>query len=157
MTLILGTIPGQESLAAGEYYANKVNAFWFIMEGLFGAGQGVTYQERTETLLRHRVAIWDVLRSAQRAGSSDSAIVPGTEEPNDFDRFFRAHREVRSVFFNGEGAEELYRALVVPRLPSNGARPQMHQLPSTSPANTHMTKQEKLKRWHLVKHAVVDG
>lgn len=140
LAVILGTIPGQESLAAGEYYANTANAFWFIMERLFGAGRGVSYQERIETLVRNRVGIWDVLRSARRSGSSDSKIVRGSEEPNDFGPFFRAHSLIRIVFFNGGKAEELYRVLVVPSLSLSNGMPRTHLLPSTSPANTSLYK-----------------
>lgn len=127
------------------------------MQELFGAGRDVGYQERTETLFRNRVATWDVVRSAQRTGSSDSRIVRGSEEPTDFDKFLRAHRGIGVVFFNEQRAEDLYRALVVPSQSLPDGPPRMHRLPSTSPANTHMTREEKPKRWRLVKQAVVSG
>lgn len=157
LALILGTIPGRDSLDAGEYYANRANAFWFIMGQLFGAGPELDYRERTETLIRNRIAVWDVLRSAQREGSSDAKIVRGSEEANHFDEFFRLHLGIRAIFFNGEKAQELYGALVVPTLRPSNVLPRSHTLPSTSPANTDLTREEKLEAWQLAKHVVLDG
>src|SRR3989304_5725600 len=151
LAIVLGTIPSQESLAAGEYYARNANAFWFIMGQLFGAGRDVNYQERVEILMRNRIALWDVLHSARRIGSLDSRIMRGSEVPNDFAGFFRAHRLIRTVFFNGGKAGELYKSLAVASLPSDIGLLLMRRLPSTSPANTHMVKEEKLKAWELVK------
>ncbi len=145
LAIILGTIPGRESLAASEYYAENRNAFWFIMDHLFGASRSLNYYQRCEVLIRNRVAVWDVLRSARRIGSSDSDIEKGTEEPNDFVAFFHAHLEIRTIFFNGGRAADIYKALVVPILPASTVERQVHVLASTSPTNTHISWEEKLQ------------
>lgn len=80
--LILGTLPGGDSLRFHQYYANTRNAFWFIMRQLFNIIG--SYDERLESLIKNRIAIWDVLQRAERSGSLDGAIVRGTEVPNDF-------------------------------------------------------------------------
>jgi TDG/mug DNA glycosylase family protein len=59
--LILGSMPGEASLKAGQYYAHPRNAFWHIMGELFGAGPSLPYQERVAILQSIGVALWDSL------------------------------------------------------------------------------------------------
>src|SRR3954464_11650666 len=80
--LVLGSLPGDESLRLQQYYANPSNQFWSLLEGVFGAPVGSDYDERLRFLANHRVALWDVLQSAERRGSGDDAIT--RERPNDF-------------------------------------------------------------------------
>src|ERR1700682_1926309 len=89
--LVLGTIPGKLSLATGQYYANRGNAFWLIMDRMFESKADLNYQARCSALVHGKVAVWDVLRSAIRDGSADSAIVADSETPNDFQAFFANH------------------------------------------------------------------
>src|SRR5260370_40129463 len=92
--LVLGTIPGKQSLASGQYYANPGNAFWFIMDRLFEPKADLDYQARRSALVHAKEAVWDVLQSADRHGSADSAIVSGSETRNDFQAFFAHHARV---------------------------------------------------------------
>jgi len=80
--LVLGSMPGRESLRVRQYYAKKGNAFWPIMGELFGAGLSSRYEQRVKLLQSVGVALWDSLRACKRPGSLDAAI---TEEvPNNF-------------------------------------------------------------------------
>ena len=80
--IILGSMPGELSLKAGQYYAHPRNAFWDIMGELFGAGPSLPYQERVAILQSVGVALWDSLQACTRPGSLDASI---TEEvANDF-------------------------------------------------------------------------
>ena len=79
--LILGSMPGEASLAAGRYYAHPRNAFWPIMGALFGAGAELPYDQRLARLNAAGVALWDVIARCRRPGSLDSAIEDSV--PND--------------------------------------------------------------------------
>ncbi|MCC5793361.1 MAG: DNA-deoxyinosine glycosylase [Chromatiales bacterium] len=144
--LILGSMPGQRSLAEQQYYAQPQNAFWIIMGALFGADPTLPYAERCARLAQGRVALWDVLARCHRPGSLDQKIRLRDAELNDFDSFFEAHRLICAVACNGQLAARLFRQRVVPRLRA-GTTLQVHVLPSTSPALASMTAAEKIERW----------
>jgi TDG/mug DNA glycosylase family protein len=73
--LVLGTLPGAISLAQGRYYANPTNQFWRLIGPVIGVGLTVLdYEDRLAALLESRVGLWDVMASASRQGSLDSAI-----------------------------------------------------------------------------------
>lgn len=145
--LILGSFPGQRSLQARRYYAHPMNSFWRIMGRVLGTSFDVPYRERVQLLKRHRIALWDVVRSARRRGSLDSAIEHASVVPNDFGRFFAHHPDIRLVCFNGAKAAELYRRLVLPSLEIESLR--YARLPSTSPAHAAMPFAKKLARWRV--------
>lgn len=150
--LILGSMPGRKSLDESQYYAHPQNAFWPIMGELFGFSPALPYAERLEQLRDKGVALWDVAHRCIRPGSLDSAI--RNTEPNDFSSFFAAHTLVRTIFFNGRKAEELFRRHVLPTLPEEFARIERHLLPSTSPANAALNRTQKLAAWTIVSHAL---
>jgi double-stranded uracil-DNA glycosylase len=148
--LILGSMPGTASLAAGRYYAHPRNLFWPIMGALFDAGPEHPYDVRAARLQAAGVAVWDVLASCIRPGSLDAAIDRATARPNDFIDFFAAHPRVVRVYFNGIMAEHSFRRLVLPTLPRV---PPLQRLPSTSPAHAARTFEEKLAAWRVVAEA----
>lgn len=155
--LVLGTCPSIASLAAEQYYAHPRNAFWPIMEALFAGGQALDYAGRRRLLITNRVALWDVLKAAERPGSLDSSIVRGTETVNDFTAFFAEHPAVHTVFLNGGAAETLFRRHVAgsQRLPEGLATV---RLPSTSPAHAGRDFAAKLSAWAVVRDAArTDG
>jgi len=146
--LILGSMPGKASLAAGQYYAHRQNQFWGIMGELIGARASVPYRDRLEILKSSRIALWDVLGSCVRRSSLDAHIEAGSEVPNDFNGFFLQHPGIKHVYFNGAKAEQCFLKHVLPTLTT--AQPGYQRLPSTSPANAGMSYQEKLLAWRSV-------
>ena len=153
--LVLGTLPGAESIKREQYYANSRNDFWSIMEELFGIGG--RYEERLQGLADHRIGIWDVLERAERAGSRDSKILKGSEIPNDFGTLFLMHPSIETVVFNGHRAERYFHKCVLSiRQPRLGALKFHPALPSTSPANTHATFQAKVDAWRALKAPLTD-
>jgi hypoxanthine-DNA glycosylase len=148
--LILGSLPGQRSLAQRQYYAQPQNAFWRLMGALFGAGPELPYAERTARLIAQRVAVWDVCKAAAREGSLDAAIDLATVIPNDFRSFLRTHPAIGLVCTNGGTATRLYQRLVLPGLPATARALPVHPLPSTSPAHAALRFEQKLERWRIV-------
>ncbi len=147
--LILGSMPGEASLRAGQYYAHPRNAFWPIMRELLGFPASASYRDRLDALQAGGIALWDVLASCERAGSLDSDIEPDTLVVNDFASFFAAHGRIALVCFNGATAERTYRRHV--DAASEGRRIESVRLPSTSPAHAALTLADKVAAW---RHAI---
>lgn len=141
--LVLGSLPGQRSLAAQQYYAHPKNAFWSIMHALLGI-EG-SYFERCAQLIENRIALWDVLLSSARSGSMDADIQLDTARVNDFVLFFDRHPAIRVIAFNGKKAEQLFRRFVDSGTFSDSI--QLIALPSTSPAYAAMSFSVKLSAW----------
>ena len=151
--LVLGTLPGTMSLAMSQYYAQPRNAFWPIMGALCGASPALAYRERLRVLKKSRIALWDVCHSAYREGALDASIEAQSIVPNDFVPFFRSHRRIQLICFNGQTAGKLYRRLVLPRLPEQAQQIPQATLPSTSPAHAAMRFEQKLEHWELVRRS----
>jgi hypoxanthine-DNA glycosylase len=145
--LILGSLPGAESLRQRRYYAQPRNHFWRVMGEICGAGPELPYEERALRLQDLGIALWDVCASAYREGSLDSAIDPETIEVNDFASFYAAHPRIARVCNNGTTSFELYRRRVLPTLASPWRDLPQVRLPSTSPAHAAMSYEQKLARW----------
>ena len=146
--LILGSMPGKESLRAGQYYAHPRNAFWPIMGELVGATPAMPYQTRIRMLKSAGIALWDVLASCTRHSSMDADIEEDSICANDFASFFTAHPHITQIFFNGAMAERCFRKHVLPLLEHLPLHYQ--RLPSTSPANASMRYENKLKAWKVI-------
>ena len=143
--LVLGSLPGQASLAAGQYYAQPQNAFWMIMGALCSASPELSYEDRLEQLKRAGVAVWDVLHAAVRPGSLDSSIVASSQSVNDIAALVANHVTLRLIAFNGQKAAEVFRRRVSPELACRDL--ETVTLPSTSPAYASLKRAEKLARW----------
>jgi hypoxanthine-DNA glycosylase len=145
--LILGSMPGEASLKAGQYYAHPRNAFWHIMGELFGAGPSLPYQERVATLQSIGVALWDSLQACIRPGSLDASIKE--EVANDFPALFAKYPNITHVFFNGSKAERSFLRHTTPTL--SEYHHVFARLPSTSPAHAAMRLEAKVQAWSVVK------
>ena len=144
--LVLGSLPGRRSLETGQYYAHPRNAFWPIMRGLVGAAGG--YEQRCRRLMEAGVALWDVLKAADRRGSVDAKISLKDAQVNDFHEFFFRHSAIRCIGFNGKTAESLFLKRVVPSLGLE--LPQAFGLPSSSPAHAVLSVSEKREIWRSI-------
>lgn len=126
--LIVGSMPGAASLAAGEYYAHPQNAFWRILFGFFGRPLPRDYEEKTRLIGENGLALWDTVQSCSREGSLDGNM--RGIRPNDFEAFFAAYPQIRAVLCNGKTAYDLFLG-VYKREDKTVLR-----MPSTSPAYT---------------------
>lgn len=144
--LILGSMPGKESLRAGQYYAHPRNVFWKIMGDLVGAYPDLPYEERLYILKSSGIALWDVLESCVRKTSLDSHIKE--DAANNFESFFLQHPNITHIFFNGAKAEQCFRKHV--KVPPRFSPLQYCRLPSTSPAHAGMPYENKLDAWRAI-------
>jgi double-stranded uracil-DNA glycosylase len=145
--LILGSLPGVESIRRGAYYAHPRNAFWPIMGALFGAGPEVPYAQRLRRLAAQGVMLWDVLQAAHRSGSLDTAIHPRRRVPNPIPALLARHPELERIAFNGSAAETLFRRHVLPACDLRMQAVERVRLPSTSPAHAALSPARKLAVW----------
>ncbi|MGL4518588.1 MAG: DNA-deoxyinosine glycosylase [Phocaeicola sp.] len=138
--LILGSIPGDRSIAEQAYYAHPQNRFWRVIATLCRAQLPVHYPARIALLAAHHIALWDVAHTAHRKGSLDSAI--RNEAPNAIHQLLEAHPTIHTVLFNGKKAEQLYRRYfnALPHL-------RYFSLPSTSPANAACHFDRLVEHW----------
>ena len=141
--LILGSMPGKESLKQNQYYAHPQNAFWKIMGELVGAHPQMPYEERLHKLTEARIALWDVLATCERESSLDAHI--RKEKANDFTSFLSQHPYITHVFFNGAKAEQSFNKFVIGK--QNMPPLTFQRLPSTSPAHAGMCYADKLHAW----------
>lgn len=143
--LILGSMPGVESLRQQQYYAYKHNCFWRIMGELFSFDYRIEYEERIKHLFKNRIALWDTVQCCIRPGSLDSDIKHA--RPNDFETLFEKCPDITRVFFNGQTAYKLFikhqKKMSLPKL-------ELIPLPSTSPANASWPYEQKLQAWKVV-------
>ena len=137
--LILGSLPGEESLKQAQYYAHPRNAFWKIMFTVFNEIYSEDYSAKCELLLKNHIALWDMVHSGIREGSLDSDIK--NEIPNDIEGLLNEYQGISTILLNGKKAEAMYRRYF------NQISVHTITLPSTSPANARLNFEEKLKVW----------
>lgn len=138
--LVLGTLPGEESLRAQRYYAHPRNLFWRLIGEAIGREIApLDYDARVAALRDAHVGLWDTIASARREGSLDTAI--RAIEHNPLAELVAGLPELRAVAFNGAKATQLGTKL----LAASGV--ELVSLPSSSPAHAAMPFTEKARLW----------
>ncbi len=137
--LILGTLPGDASLQKKQYYAKSGNRFWSIIAHVANSPIPLTYEEKKQLLFSHKIALWDVVHTADRHGSLDSDI--RSELPNNLQKFLHQYPTIRTIAFNGQKAERLYNKYFAGQFPDNLT------LRSSSPANQQFNDAVMIKDW----------
>ena len=148
--LVLGSMPGRQSLAEQRYYAHPQNAFWGIMADIVGFDAALPYAERVSAVTGAGVAVWDVLQFCERPGSLDADIRPKTRVINDFSGLIDRQPSLVLVCGNGSAATVAWRREVAPVLGERAEALAFEQLPSTSPAFAAMRPEQKLEHWRRV-------
>ena len=144
--LVLGTMPSPASREAAFFYGHPRNRFWPVLAALFDEPVPEDNAERTDLLLRHHIALWDVLASCDIEGASDASIA--NARPNDFSRILGT-APVRRVFCTGATSARLYGKLCEP---DTGIAAE--KLPSTSPANAAWSLPRLVEAYRPVAEAV---
>ena len=138
--LVLGSLPGEASLAAGRYYAHPQNGFWRLAGHIIGLDlAALDYDARLAALLAAGIGLWDTVASAQRVGSLDAALreVEGAA----LDGLVASLPELRAVGFNGATAARLGRRAL------GDTTLALIDLPSSSPAFAAMPFARKAEIW----------
>lgn len=145
--LILGSFPGERSLALGRYYAHGQNRFWRVMAPILGVAPDAAYAARRAALRARGIALWDVLASCERAGSLDADIVRASEVPNPLAEFITRRPRLGGICFNGRTAAALFARHVLPEAYWQDSGLLMRTLPSTSPAHAAMRLEDLTAHW----------
>ncbi|HEU4373360.1 MAG TPA: DNA-deoxyinosine glycosylase [Telluria sp.] len=146
--LVLGSLPGELSLARNEYYGNKQNRFWMLMSQVLGHDlQALDYAARLQALLASGVGLWDVVAEARREGSLDSQI--RDHAGNDLLGLIGGLPNLAAIAFNGGTAARLG----LKALGEHASRYDIVLLPSSSPAYT-LAYAEKLTVWRNLRRHV---
>lgn len=148
--LVLGSLPGEQSLVLQQYYGNRQNKFWELVGQVINVDlRAMAYQARLASLREHGIGLWDVVAEAHRKGSLDSSIRERND--NDLLGLLARYPNIKVIAFNGGTAGRLGRRV----LGQHAVRYRIVELPSSSPAHT-LAYTEKASRW-LVLQAALDG
>lgn len=145
--LVLGTMPSVKSLEEQQYYGHPRNAFWWIMSRICSFDAGLSYEQRVVEVKHSGIAIWDVAHSCHRPGSLDSNIDQSTLKANDIPGLLGANTSIDLIAFNGQAAAKLFKKFIG----NDSFNGSMVCLPSTSPANAAIKKEDKLEAWNVLK------
>jgi len=143
--LILGSLPGEVSLAHSQYYANPQNRFWRLMSAVIESDlTALPYPARLQALLANGIGLWDVVAEAHREGSLDSRIREHVH--NDLVELINQLPQLTTIAFNGGTAARLG----LKALKENADRYRIIKLPSSSPAYT-LPYADKLRAWQILR------
>jgi hypoxanthine-DNA glycosylase len=149
--LVLGSLPGEKSLALAQYYAHPQNKFWLLVGEIIGRCLvDMAYQARLDLLLEHRIGLWDVVSEAQRTGSLDSRI--RNHASNDLLALVETLPNLVAIAFNGGAAEKIGMST----LGKTVGRYHYIRLPSSSPAYAAVSYQQKLVGWRQLSEYLAD-
>lgn len=146
--LILGSFPSVKSRAVQFYYGNPRNRFWPVLARVLEDPVPDSIEGKKSFLLRHHIALWDVIASCEINGSADSSIQNAV--PNDLTPIL-SQCPIRQIYTNGSAAARLYRKFLFPQT-GRDAIP----LPSTSPANASYSIERLSASWQVILTALSD-
>lgn len=145
--IVVGSMPGKQSLEKQQYYGNPRNHFWPIIGQLFQTTVPEQYDKRLQLLRAHGIGVWDVIQSCERQGSLDATIK--NEQPNDFSQLFHQYPQIQAVLFNGGKAFDVFKKKVGLDCLNGRA---FYKMPSTSPipGKNIKTFEQKIDDWHIL-------
>lgn len=137
--LILGSFPSVKSRELGFYYGHPQNRFWKLLAELYHEELPQNTEQKKTFLIRHRIALWDVIKSCEITGSSDTSI--RNVIPNPLEEVL-AYAAVETIYANGRTSEKLYN-----RYLKDKTGREITVLPSTSPANAACSFEKLVLEW----------
>ncbi len=140
--LILGSFPSVKSREACFFYGHPQNRFWKLMAAIFEDKLPENIEEKRAFLLRHNIAVWDVIKSCDITGSSDASIK--NVVPNDLSIILNT-ANIRNIYVNGKTAFKYYEKYTKPLIQRDAIC-----LPSTSPANAAWNMERLVSEWKVI-------
>ena len=144
--LILGSFPSVKSREGLFFYHHPQNRFWKVLAGVLEEPVPGSIEEKKIVLLKHRIALWDVIASCTIEGSSDSTIK--NVVPNDLSGILSA-ADISRIFCNGGASFQYYKKYQEPRTGRAAVR-----LPSTSPANAAWSLDRLIREWAAIRDSL---
>lgn len=144
--LILGSFPSVKSREGLFFYHHPQNRFWKVLAGVLEEPVPGSIEEKKKFLLKHRIALWDVIASCTIEGSSDSTIK--NVVPNDLSGILSA-ADISRIFCNGGASFQYYKKYQEPRTGRAAVR-----LPSTSPANAAWSLDRLIREWAAIRDSL---
>lgn len=144
--LILGSFPSVKSRENGFFYGNPKNRFWSVLSQIYNRDLPHTIEDKKELLLSENIALWDVIKSCEISGSSDSSIT--NVVVNDLSGILH-FSHIEYIFTNGKKADALYKKHLESDVGIKAVC-----LPSTSPANASWNEERLISEWSVVKEIV---
>ena len=140
--LILGSFPSVKSRETGYFYGHPQNRFWKVLAALYDEDVPAGNEEKKAFLLKHNIAVWDVIRECTLKGSSDSSIQDAI--PNDLSEIVQ-HSRISRIFCNGTTAYRLFQ-----KYQKDICDIEVTLLPSTSAANASYSLERLQEKWKII-------
>lgn len=141
--LILGSIPSPKSREMGFYYGHPQNRFWKVLANIYNEPFPDNNQKKKEFVINHHIALWDVVKSCEIKGASDSTIAHVI--PNDIKSLLN-QTQIKCIITTGKKADQLYQKYCFKNTKITSIC-----LPSTSPANCAMKEELLIKKYQIIK------
>ena len=142
--LILGSFPSVKSREEGFFYGHPQNRFWKVLAEVFKKDVPTTIEEKKLLLIENNIAVWDVIKSCDIEGSSDSSIK--NVVANDLSVILET-ADIKQIYVNGKKAEQMYKKYIFPQI-----KREVICLPSTSPANAAWSLEKLVAQWWKISH-----
>lgn len=144
--LILGSAPSVKSREAGFFYMHPQNRFWKVLSAVFQDEDFISkdIKVKANALLRHNIALYDVIESCKIVGSADNTITevePAFEVVNKI----LTKANIEKIVLAGNKAYKLFKyhkeGFNIPDYV------EIMAMPSTSPANAAYTIEKLVENW----------
>jgi hypoxanthine-DNA glycosylase len=143
-TLILGSLPSVASRKYGFFYAHPQNRFFKILAYVFNEEEPKSIEHRKEFLLKHNIALYDVIFACDIYGSSDATIE--NVEPINLKELLKEYPNIKKIFTTGKKAKELYDKYLLSQVGIEAI-----SLPSSSAANASMNLEQLVEQYKVIK------
>lgn len=133
--LILGSFPSVKTREVGFYYGHPMNRFYKVISKIFNEPLGDSIKLKKELLVKHHIALYDVIYSCEIINSDDSSIK--NVAPINIKELLGRYPNIKTIILNGNKAKELFNKYLLKDIDTQNI--DICYAPSTSPANAKMS------------------